>query len=108
MAMTTSLGLMSGTSLDGIDAALIRTDGHRRVETGAHLTVPYEAGFRQRLRAIKCSRNLLRLGARFPGDSDDVDNALRRGGRLSVSGKRRERDEGREEQGGADAFHGGW
>lgn len=50
--MTTSLGLMSGTSLDGIDAALIRTDGHRTVETGAHLTVAYEPGFRQRLRAV--------------------------------------------------------
>src|SRR5262245_8028910 len=51
MAMTTSLGLMSGTSLDGVDAALIRTDGHRKGETGAFLTVPYEPGFRQRLRA---------------------------------------------------------
>jgi anhydro-N-acetylmuramic acid kinase len=42
---------MSGTSLDGIDAALVRTDGLARVETGAHLTVPYEPGFRERLRA---------------------------------------------------------
>ncbi|MDE1145556.1 MAG: anhydro-N-acetylmuramic acid kinase [Azospirillaceae bacterium] len=47
-----ALGLMSGTSLDGIDAALIRTDGRDHVETGPHLTLPYEAGFRDALRAV--------------------------------------------------------
>ncbi|EWY37697.1 anhydro-N-acetylmuramic acid kinase [Skermanella stibiiresistens SB22] len=41
---------MSGTSLDGIDAAVIRTDGVSHVETGAFITVPYEEGFRARLR----------------------------------------------------------
>jgi anhydro-N-acetylmuramic acid kinase len=46
-----ALGLMSGTSLDGIDVALIETDGDRRVVPGPALTVPYEAAFRERLRA---------------------------------------------------------
>ena len=36
-----ALGLMSGTSLDGIDAALIRTDGEHILEFGASITVPY-------------------------------------------------------------------
>jgi anhydro-N-acetylmuramic acid kinase len=36
-----SLGLMSGTSLDGIDAALIRTDGEHVQEIGAWVTIPY-------------------------------------------------------------------
>ena len=36
-----ALGLMSGTSLDGIDAALIRTDGEKVLEFGAGITVPY-------------------------------------------------------------------
>jgi anhydro-N-acetylmuramic acid kinase len=46
----TVIGLMSGTSLDGADAALIRTDGHRVLEHGPARSVPYEAGFRARLR----------------------------------------------------------
>jgi anhydro-N-acetylmuramic acid kinase len=47
-----ALGLMSGTSLDGIDAAILRTDGERILEFGPHATVPYYAAFRARLRAI--------------------------------------------------------
>ena len=37
-----ALGLMSGTSLDGIDAALLRTDGEYILEFGALLTLPYD------------------------------------------------------------------
>lgn len=47
-----ALGLMSGTSLDGIDAALIRTDGEQVFEFGPWLTVPYEAGLSQSLRGL--------------------------------------------------------
>lgn len=50
--LTTAIGLMSGTSMDGIDAAVIRTDGELRVETGPWLTIPYDDGFRARLRAV--------------------------------------------------------
>jgi len=46
-----ALGLMSGTSLDGIDAALLRTDGERVLETGPALTLAYDEPFRERLRA---------------------------------------------------------
>lgn len=49
--LSLALGLMSGTSLDGIDAALIRTDGRSRVErSDQRLTVPYRSAFRERLR----------------------------------------------------------
>jgi anhydro-N-acetylmuramic acid kinase len=46
-----ALGLMSGTSCDGIDAALIETDGVRIERIGASLSVPYVPAFRDRLRA---------------------------------------------------------
>ena len=47
-----AIGLMSGTSLDGIDAAFIETDGEQQVIVGPALTIPYDAALRQRLRAV--------------------------------------------------------
>jgi anhydro-N-acetylmuramic acid kinase len=46
------VGLMSGTSLDGIDVAFIETDGEQRVVTGPALTLPYDDALRRRLRGI--------------------------------------------------------
>lgn len=43
---------MSGTSLDGIDAALISTDGEGHIVRHAFLTVPYDDGLRARIRAV--------------------------------------------------------
>lgn len=45
-----AIGLMSGTSLDGVDAALIRSDGRGRVARGPALTLPYDEALRRRLR----------------------------------------------------------
>jgi len=47
-----AVGLMSGTSLDGIDAALIRSDGECCVKTGPWTSVPYDRDFRRALRAL--------------------------------------------------------
>jgi anhydro-N-acetylmuramic acid kinase len=49
--MKTAIGLMSGTSLDGVDAALLRTDGVRVERSDFALTLPYSEEFRARLRA---------------------------------------------------------
>jgi anhydro-N-acetylmuramic acid kinase len=46
-----ALGLMSGTSLDGIDAALIVTDGESVAAFEAWSTTPYGPALRERLRA---------------------------------------------------------
>src|SRR5690348_1997170 len=45
-----AIGLMSGTSLDGIDVAFIESDGENEVATGPWLTMPYEREFREALR----------------------------------------------------------
>lgn len=44
-----AVGLMSGTSADGIDAALIDTDGEGAVVPGLARSYPYTADFRRRL-----------------------------------------------------------
>ena len=46
-----ALGLMSGTSVDGVDVALIETDGERLASLGPVLTVPYTDDVRRLIRA---------------------------------------------------------
>lgn len=46
-----ALGLMSGTSVDGVDVALIETDGERVAAFGPSLTVPYPDEARRIIRA---------------------------------------------------------
>ncbi len=46
----TVIGLMSGTSLDGVDAAVIRTDGQDYVEPVSFLTIPYTPNDRGKIR----------------------------------------------------------
>ncbi len=48
----TAIGLMSGTSMDGIDAALLETDGEAHLVAGPARMVPYPAELRARLRAL--------------------------------------------------------
>ncbi len=46
------IGLMSGTSLDGVDAAWIETDGERIGGFGRTVTIPYDDGLRAALRRL--------------------------------------------------------
>ena len=65
------VGLMAGTSLDGIDAALVRIDGHARdarIELLAFATTPYPDAIRAELLALY----------------DDQTNALARLSSLNV------------------------
>jgi anhydro-N-acetylmuramic acid kinase len=62
----TAIGLMSGTSMDGVDAAVITTDGEMLLEPGAHLTMPYDRDFRERLRDLVSGK----------GDLESVEDEL--------------------------------
>ncbi len=66
-----ALGLMSGTSCDGIDAALLTTDGRSRVAFGPALTEPYSDEFRRRLHSV--------LGGRGPVEEVGVELTRRHG-----------------------------
>ena len=50
--MLRAIGLMSGTSLDGVDAAWLETDGERIGRLGPALTLPYDAEVRGDLRRV--------------------------------------------------------
>lgn len=63
-----ALGLMSGTSLDGIDAAIIETDGVGTVRAGPAITLAYDPALRERLRRA--------LGGRSPVRSVERDMTL--------------------------------
>src|SRR5262245_5233843 len=55
------IGLMSGTSLDGIDAALLTTDGESIARAGPALTFPYRSETRAMLhKALAAARMMVR------------------------------------------------
>jgi len=47
----TAIGLMSGTSMDGVDAAVLTTDGRTYVKPGPSLAIPYPRDLRDRVAA---------------------------------------------------------
>ena len=53
----TAIGLMSGTSLDGIDVALVRTDGMDYTELLDFQSFPYAEGVRESLRGVLGQRH---------------------------------------------------
>ncbi|MGL4239672.1 MAG: anhydro-N-acetylmuramic acid kinase [Beijerinckiaceae bacterium] len=50
--LTTAIGVISGTSMDGIDIALVETDGREAIRTGAGRTMPYPPELRNDLIAL--------------------------------------------------------
>jgi len=67
--LTTAIGLMSGTSMDGIDAALIDTDGENIVVPRGFLSIGYEPEFVARLREAAAHA----LERRAPGPDPMID-----------------------------------
>ena len=60
------IGLMSGTSLDGVDAALLETDGEDVARPGPGLTMPYDGETRALLRAALDEARAVAQGAPVP------------------------------------------
>ncbi len=70
------IGLMSGTSLDGVDAALLDTDGERVARPGPSLTVPYDGATRALLRASLDAARDVAQGAPVPHSIREAERVL--------------------------------
>jgi anhydro-N-acetylmuramic acid kinase len=55
--VSVAIGVISGTSMDGIDVALIESDGEAELTTGPAATFPYPPAVAERLRAVVADLN---------------------------------------------------
>jgi anhydro-N-acetylmuramic acid kinase len=76
MAVRCAIGLMSGTSMDGIDLALVDTDGLDVVRRGPSSFVPYEAAFRRRIEAALDAAKTIERREERPGDLADLEREI--------------------------------
>ena len=72
----TAIGLMSGTSMDGIDAAIIETDGRDHLRHGPSVGIAYDPAMRARIaQAVEAFGGATDRDSR-PGIARDVERAI--------------------------------
>jgi anhydro-N-acetylmuramic acid kinase len=70
------IGLMSGTSLDGVDAALVETDGETIARPGPALGMPYEPAMRALLRQALDDAQTVAAGGPVPYSIREAERVL--------------------------------
>ena len=74
----TSLGLMSGTSLDGIDASILSSDGENIIDIKRNIFKPYDSKFRKNLEAYIANINSLEDIKKSQTEYDKLEEELTR------------------------------
>lgn len=76
MTQLCAIGMMSGTSMDGIDVAIMTTDGVAVTATGPSLFLPYEAAFRRRIEASLETAKAIVARTDRPGDLAELERDI--------------------------------
>ena len=74
--LITSIGLMSGTSCDGIDASIIKSDGEDEVHFIGNHFLPYEKKVKSKIRDIKEKINLIIDLKRLPLEINSLEKEI--------------------------------
>src|SRR5688572_12339419 len=78
------IGLMSGTSLDGVDAAILETDGENIATPGPARSMPYDAAMRALLREALEAAKTVPKGGRVPDIIRKAEKVLTEAHELAV------------------------